>query len=141
MRLLISLSLALCACTAVDNFSQFKFVDASSDHDMVNHPKFGEACTVNDCASPTSTLPLVCFTHFGTKAVPSGMCTRLCSLASLTACADVNGECVTIENMNICLPRCRGSLTDCRPGYACCANHMVVTGPGECAPTDTDLCM
>jgi hypothetical protein len=139
-RALILCALVAGACSAVDNYNDFKFVlDGGSDM-IANLPTFGQACT--DVCAP-ATRPLSCYKMFGSKTVPGGMCTHSCT-ASLgnIGCADLNeANCVTVENMDVCLPRCDESTgRNCRSNYSCCASMMTVTGPGSCAPTMTDLC-
>jgi hypothetical protein len=123
-------------CTAVDNFDKFTFVDAGT------LPGFGQAC-MTDCAQPNPLRPLMCYHMFGSRNVPGGMCTRSCT-ASLgpLACSDFpDAACVTVEGMDVCLLRCDPSIgRNCRNNYSCCANHTVVTGPGTCAPTESDVC-
>ena len=54
---------------------------------------------------------------------------------------EIAADCVTVENMDVCLPHCDPSLgRNCRTNYSCCANHNVVTAAGDCAPSTTDLC-
>jgi hypothetical protein len=138
---------ALGACSAVDNFNRFHFVsDGGTDlagADMTPAlPTFGQAC-VDQCASPSPMHALTCFHMFGQISAPGGICTHSCNaqLGNL-GCSDVpDANCVTVEGMDVCLPRCDPSLgKNCRPNYGCCANGQVVTGQGSCAPTDTNLC-
>lgn len=138
---------ALGACSAVDNFNHFHFVyDGGTDlagADMTPAPpSFGQAC-VDQCASPTVARPVTCYHMFGSVTVPGGMCTHGCN-ASLgnIGCSDLpDSTCVTVENMDVCLPRCDTSLgKNCRPNYACCSGGKVVTDAGNCAPMDANLC-
>jgi len=131
------------ACSAVDDFRKFKFIDDGGANDLpAALPGFGQACT-DTCAQPEPTHPLSCYHMFGSRPVPGGMCTRSCTPAlGVVACSGLpNAICVTVEGADVCLPLCDPSIgRNCRTDYACCANHTVVTGPGACAPTTTDLC-
>jgi hypothetical protein len=46
--------------------------------------------------------------------------------------------CLTVEGKSVCLPTCSGG--GCREGFDCCADRQETTGPGACAPHDTDFC-
>jgi hypothetical protein len=139
----LMLAAALGACTAVDDFRKFKFVDDGGTGDLAGTlPGFGQPCTT-DCAQPNPLRPLTCFHMFGSRTIPGGICTRSCSTAAgAVACADFpDAACVTVENVDVCLPRCDPSVgRNCRTGFSCCDSNNVVTGPGTCAPTMTDLC-
>jgi hypothetical protein len=133
---------ALAACSAVDDFTRFKFVEdgGSRAHDDLAGsplPGFGDSCS---SACDSNLLhPLSCFQDFNGKTAPGGICTRQCSSAA--ACADLpDAVCVTVENIAVCLPRCDlfASKT-CRSMYDCCANGKPAVA-GACAPTDTSLC-
>lgn len=133
------------ACTAIDNFNDFKFVhDGGSGGDMPSSlPGFGQPCT--DTCAPGNVLnrPLSCFKMFGGVPVPGGICTHSCmASAGAISCSDLpDSACVTVENMDVCLPKCDVSAgRSCRTSFGCCANGNQVTGPGACAPTQTNLC-
>ncbi len=134
---------ALGACTAVDNFDDFKFVSDGGTGDLAGTlPGFGQPCT-DACQAGTLGRPLMCFKSFGPVSVPGGICTRSCSMgAGVIACSDYpEAVCTTVENMDVCLPRCDVSQgRTCRPGFACCAGNVMVQGPGACAPPTTNLC-
>lgn len=152
---LLSTAAILGACSAADDFGKFKFADdggASSgdlsggdmsggDLAMSSQPGFGEACT-DVCAPGNPLRPLMCYKMFGTRMVPGGECTRTCTPGSALSCSDyTDAVCATVESTNICLRACDPSLgRNCRTGFSCCAGQMVVTGPGACAPTNTDYC-
>lgn len=134
------------ACSAVDDFGNFTFTDGAAGGSDLGEalPGFGQPC-VDACAvGPDVSRPLMCFHMFGSRTVPGGMCTRSCSVASAASCLTLGVEaadCVTVENMDLCLPRCNPSGgRNCRTGYSCCAQHNVVTDAGDCAPSTTDLC-
>jgi hypothetical protein len=139
---------AVCgACTAIDDFSKFTFVDSgvvNTDMGGGNLPGFGQACT-DSCAPGASApaRPLTCFTMLGSRAVPGGMCTRTCTPTAIS-CSDYGvgvADCVTVEGTAVCLPHCDASLgRECRTGFSCCASGNVVTVNGDCAPPQTDLC-
>ncbi|HEX6838068.1 MAG TPA: hypothetical protein VF334_15930 [Polyangia bacterium] len=145
---LIIFAAVIGACSAVDDFRKFTFTDGGSvNTDMMgNLPGFGEQC-VNDCApGPGAALgrPLSCFHMFGSQSVPGGMCTRSCTPGSIASCSDYGvgtADCVTVEGIGVCLPRC-GTIVGrtCRPMYSCCANGNTVTDQGDCAPSNTNLC-
>jgi hypothetical protein len=132
------------ACTAVDNFNDFKFVDGGGSRDLGGQlPGFGQPCTDSCAPGPVLSRPLSCFTQIGGKTVPGGICTRTCTAsAGAVACSDYpDSLCVTVENTDLCLPRCDPSMgRGCRTGFGCCMGGNVVTGPGACAPTQTNLC-
>ncbi|MDB4968551.1 MAG: hypothetical protein JWN44_4240 [Myxococcales bacterium] len=147
MRQLACASLILAAlfgaCSAVDNFDKFKFVDdgGTTGVDM-SPPGFGDVCA-GQCQVVNPQRPLSCFTAFGSRTIPGGMCTRTCTLGSgLLACNDYpDSTCVHVEGMDVCLPRCDPSQSrNCRTGLSCCANNNVVSNAGACAPATTDLC-
>lgn len=144
---LVVVAAVLGACSAVDDFTKFTFTDGGGgvNTDMGGAlPEFGQAC-VDACAvGPDPTRPLMCFHMFGSRTVPGGMCTRDCIVGSAISCTNLGigaADCVTVENMALCLPHCDPSLgRNCRNNYSCCANHAVVTDAGNCAPSTTDLC-
>jgi hypothetical protein len=135
------------ACTAVDDFNKFSFNDGGAG-DLGKLPGFGQACT--DSCEPGASAParpLVCVHMLGSRTVPNGgICTRTCTAGGATnvSCSDYGVDtaaCVTVENMDLCLPRCDPSIgRNCRTGFSCCDSHNVVTVAGECAPPQTDLC-
>ena len=133
------------ACSAVDNFDKFKFVDdggtdgGTAGVDM-SLPGFGQPCTDQCQASPLR--PLMCLKMLGSRPIPGGMCTRACTITGAISCSDYpDAVCVHVESMDVCLPRCDPSQNrTCRTGLSCCDNQNVVTGPGACAPSTTDLC-
>ncbi|HEX9104071.1 MAG TPA: hypothetical protein VF997_17790 [Polyangia bacterium] len=133
------------ACSAVDDFTKFKFSDGGATGDMNGAlPEFGQAC-VDACAVGADPAhPLSCYHMFGMIAVPGGICTHSCNPASVVSCAGIGigvADCVTVENTDVCLPHCDPSVgRNCRTNYSCCANHNVVTDVGDCAPSTTDLC-
>jgi hypothetical protein len=132
-------------CSAVDDFSKFKFADDGGSTDMAGGalPGFGEACT-NECAPGQSapTRPLMCYTMFGSRMVPGGDCTRSCIPGLAISCTDYgDAVCAHVEGMDVCLRGCNPTMGhNCRTGYDCCANMTSTTGPGACAPTGTDFC-
>jgi hypothetical protein len=145
---LIVVAAALGACSAIDDFRKFTFTDGGSlAGDMMggNLPGFGEGC-VDACdpgAGATSGRALTCFHMFGSRTVPGGMCTRTCTPGGVS-CIDYGvgaADCVTVEGISVCLPRCGTTVGHgCRSMYECCANHNTVTDLGDCAPSQTDLC-
>ncbi len=145
---MVVVAAVLGACSAVDNFNKFTFADGGGvNTDMGGPlPGFGQACV--DACEPgpgaASGRPLSCFHMFGSKSVPAGMCTRSCTPGSVAACSDYGigvADCVTIENIDVCLPHCDPSIgRNCRTNYSCCNNHNIVIDAGDCAPPDTDLC-
>jgi hypothetical protein len=146
---LVVAAAAIGACSAIDDFNKFTFVDSGIiDTDMGGGglPGFGQACT-DTCApgAGAPTRPLMCLKMLGSRTVPGGMCTRTCAVtAGITACDDYGvgvADCVTVEGMSVCLPHCDATLgRNCRTGYSCCATQNVVTVNGDCAPPQTDLC-
>ena len=134
------------ACSAVDDFRKFTFADGGAvDTDMGSGlPEFGQPCVDNCAVGPDTTHPLQCFHMFGGRTVPGGICTHACTVGSAASCIAFGigaADCVTVENMDICLPHCDPSVgRNCRTNYSCCANHNVVTNAGDCAPSTTDLC-
>jgi hypothetical protein len=144
MRILAFASLVLLAsaCSAVDNFDRFKFVNDGGNNDFTrNLPGFGEACT-GTCDVGNASRPLQCLTTLNGQSFPGGICTRACTLGMLGSCSDYpDAVCVHIENQDLCLPRCDPSLNrNCRLNYACCDAGHQVTIAGACAPPDTNLC-
>lgn len=143
---IVVLAAVLGACTAVDNFNDFKFVDGGVDaaSDMPGQlPGFGQPCTDTCAPGTVPNRPLSCFRTFGSVPVPGGICTHSCMASTgAISCSDLpDSACVTVENMDVCLPRCDLSLgKNCRNNFSCCANGNTVTGPGACAPTQTNLC-
>jgi hypothetical protein len=131
------------ACTAVDDFSKYKFVEDAGTDDLGGLPSFGQACSDVCATGPAPSRPLSCFKMFGNKTVPGGMCTRSCNaVLGAVACNDYpDAVCATVEGMDVCLPRCDPTVgRNCRNNYSCCDSMMVVAGPGACAPTTTNLC-
>ncbi|MCU1282349.1 MAG: hypothetical protein JWM53_5895 [bacterium] len=135
------------ACSAVDDFTKFTFVDGGGgpvDTDMGGLPGFGQACTDSCAVGADPTHPLTCFHMFGSRTVTGGMCTRTCNMGSPISCTNLgigSADCVTVEGMDLCLPHCDASLgRNCRTNFSCCANRAVVNGAGDCAPPTTDLC-
>lgn len=147
-RLAFAFLLALAGCSAADDFDKFKFVE-DGGHDLAGGdmagtlPGFGEAC--NGMCQPGASAParpLMCETMFGGRMIPNGDCTRACIIGAAVACTDY-GEavCGHVEGMDVCLRACDPTLGhNCRAGFACCANNNVTTGPGACAPANTDFC-
>jgi hypothetical protein len=151
LMVLVVASLALGACSAVDDFSKFKFQDdagaavtgdmagggdlASVDMTPVGTvPGFGQPCTTV-CA-----VGLTCAKEFGGKApAPGGICTRSCAVMT---CSDLpNATCVSLNNIEVCMPRCNPSQNQsCRPSYLCCDGNSQTTGMGACSPPNTDFC-
>jgi hypothetical protein len=135
------------ACSAVDDFNKFTFVDGGGGDDMTGGalPGFGQGCT-DTCAPGASapTRPLMCLKMIGSRTVPGGICTRTCTAGSVISCSDYGvgvADCVTVEGMDLCLPHCDPSIgRNCRTGFSCCASNNVVTTMGDCAPSTTDLC-
>jgi hypothetical protein len=134
------------ACSAVDDFRKFTFADGGAvDTDMGSGlPEFGQACVDSCAAGPDAAHPLQCFRMFGSRTAPGGICTHTCSAGVISSCLGLGtgaADCVTVENMDVCLPHCDLSVgRNCRTNYSCCANHNVVTNAGDCAPSTTDLC-
>ena len=132
------------ACTAVDNFNDFHFVDGGAVRDMTGAPPgFGQPCTDSCAPGSVANRPLSCVKTLGSIPVPGGICTHSCQASLGTiGCSDLtDASCVTVENMDVCLPHCDPSVgRNCRTNYSCCANHNVVTNAGDCAPSTTDLC-
>ncbi len=144
---LVAVAAVFGACSAVDNFTKFTFVDGGGGGDMTGAqlPGFGQQCT-DTCAPGASapSRPLMCVKMFGSRMVPGGICTRTCTAGSIISCSDYGtgvADCVTVEGMDLCLPHCDPSIgRNCRTNFSCCANHNVVTTMGDCAPSTTDLC-
>lgn len=140
-------SALLCACSAVDDFGKFHFVEDGGHPggDMAGGglPGFDEACTTACAPGPSAPArPLMCYMMFGTRPVPGGDCTRTCVAGLPISCTDY-GEavCRRVENMDVCLRSCNPSLGhNCRSGFDCCASGMPTTGQGACAPANTDFC-
>jgi hypothetical protein len=134
---------ALGACSAVDNFDKFKFVDdGGTGGDMTGQPPgFGQPCT-DQCQTAVASRPLTCLKTINGETIPGGMCTRQCSPGTAIACSEYpDAVCTHIESMDLCLPRCDASLgRGCRTGLACCDNRHIVSLAGACAPPNTDLC-
>ena len=150
---LLLAALAPGGCSAIDDFSKFKFADdlgvgmggdmavgaadmaAAVDMTPVSGaPGFGDPCTTV-CA-----VGLTCFKEFGGKApAPGGICTRSCALTDCTGLA--NATCVSLNNLQVCMPRCNPSQNQsCRPSYLCCDGNSQTTGMGACSPPNTDFC-
>ncbi len=141
----VAAATVLGACSAVDNFNDFKFdKDAGTAADLTPPlPGFGEPCPDGICAVGSTPLrPLMCVTMMGSVSVPGGICTRPCTTTIMTSCSDYqDAACTTVENMDWCLQRCDPSMgRGCRPGFACCANGAMTMNAGECAPAMTNLC-
>jgi hypothetical protein len=147
---LVSLAALFGACSAIDDFTKFKFTDGGGNDDMSgdmgspNLPDFGQAC-VDSCAPGAGAAlghPLMCVHMFGSRTVPGGMCTRSCTAA--IGCLEYGAnaaDCVTVEGTTVCLPHCDATIgKNCRSNYSCCSNKAVVTTAGDCAPSTTDLC-
>ena len=133
------------ACSAVDDFRKFTFADGGAlNTDMGGLPEFGQPCTDTCAVGSDPTHPLMCFRSFGSRLAPGGICTHTCSATVAASCVGLGvgvADCVTVENMDVCLPHCDPSVgRNCRTGYSCCANHNVVNDAGDCAPSTTDLC-
>ena len=144
---LIVVVVGLGACSAIDDFRKFSFSDGGVDTDMNgNLPGFGQACTDTCDPGPGAALgrPLTCFHTFGSRTVPGGMCTHTCTPGTIASCSDLGvgvADCVVVEGIAVCLPRCDPSMGhNCRPNYSCCANNSVVTMMGDCAPSEADIC-
>ncbi len=146
---LVSLSALFGACSAIDDFTKFKFSDGGGGVDMdmggANPPDFGQAC-VDSCApgaGATAGHPLTCFHTFGSRTVPGGMCTRACT-PGVAACIEYGAnaaDCVTVEGISVCLPHCDSTIgRNCRTDYSCCNNMAVVTTAGDCAPSNANIC-
>ena len=147
---LVSLAALFGACSAIDDFTKFKFTDGggdmSGDMGSANLPDFGQPC-VDSCAPGAgagSGRPLMCAHMFGSRTVPGGMCTRSCT-PGVIGCLDYGGpdvaDCVTVEGTSVCLPHCDSTVgKNCRSGYSCCNNKAVVTTAGDCAPSNADIC-
>lgn len=143
---LVLVAAALGACSAIDDFSKFKFSDGGADTDMGgNLPGFGQACVDACDPGPGAALgrALTCFHNLGSQTIPGGMCTRTCT-PGVAACIDYGtgaADCVNVEGTSVCLPHCDGTVgRGCRTGFECCANGHAVTNAGDCAPSQTDLC-
>ena len=136
------------ACSAVDDFRKFTFVDGGGgggDMTGAQLPNFGQACTDSCAPGPSApSRPLMCVKMIGSRTVPGGICTRTCTAGSVISCSDYGvgaADCVHVEGMDLCLPHCDETLgRNCRTGFSCCANQAVVTTNGDCAPSTTDLC-
>ena len=143
---LVVVAAAFGACSAVDDFRKFSFADGGGALDDMGTglPEFGQACVDSCAVGPDPTHPLMCFHSFGSRTAPGGICTRTCSASVAASCVSLGlgaADCVTVENMDVCLPHCDPSVgRNCRTNYSCCANHNVVTNAGDCAPSATDLC-
>jgi hypothetical protein len=144
---LVVVAAVIGACSAVDDFTKFKFTDGGAvDTDMMGPlPGFGEACVDACDPGPGATLgrPLTCFHSFGSRSVPGGMCTRSCTPGGAISCSDFGigaADCIVVEGIAVCLPHCDTQLgRTCRTNFSCCANHNVENN-GDCAPSTTDLC-
>jgi hypothetical protein len=158
--LAFALIIAAGACSAVDDFSRFKFAgdggttvvvdmrvvsDGSSapGPDMttvVTPPGFGEVCTV-DCATGFTCFQIPNSGSNGNKTTVN-ICSRSCSSGNVTACTALDATCVTVENMTLCMPNCTASKV-CRSDLTCCSNKMPnppIVGDGQCAPPNSDFC-
>jgi hypothetical protein len=131
-------------CTAVDDFSKFRFVNDGGAHDLAGSasgdmgsnglPGFGQACS-QGCSGD-----LTCAKDFGGKSpAPGGTCTRSCATMG---CGDLpNATCVALNGMPVCMPRCDPSQAQlCRSAYSCCNGTTTTLGPGACSPPTTDFC-
>ncbi|HEY2746931.1 MAG TPA: hypothetical protein VGL86_20050 [Polyangia bacterium] len=146
--LLVVAAAALGACSAIDDFTKFKFSDGgeiNTDMGGANLPDFGQAC-VDDCAPGAGAAaghPLTCMHNVGSRTLPGGMCTRACT-PGVAGCIEYGAnaaDCVTIEGVSVCLPHCDSTLgRNCRTNYSCCSNMSVVTTAGDCAPSNADIC-
>ena len=144
---LVAIAAVLGACSAIDDFTKFKFSDGgevNTDMGAANLPDFGQPC-VDQCApgaGGAAGRPLTCMHMFGSKTAPGGMCTRACTTAIGCLEYGVNvADCVTIEGISVCLPHCDATTgRNCRSNYSCCSMGNVVTTAGDCAPSTTDLC-
>jgi hypothetical protein len=146
---LLASTVALASCSAVDDFGKFHFADGGSgdmtvvDMTGAGLPGFGEACTTECTPGPSApSRPLMCLQMFGPRQIPGGECTRACVAGSVISCTDYgDAVCAHVEGMDVCLRGCNPALGhNCRSGFDCCANQQPTTGPGACAPTNTDYC-
>src|SRR5438270_7004254 len=115
------LAAAAVACSAVDNFDKFKFVqDAGPDDLAMGLPGFGQPCT-DQCQVGNALRPLMCVKMLGSRTVPNGMCTRGCTIGGAISCSDyADAVCTHVEGMDVCLQHCDPSTgRNCRTGFSC----------------------
>jgi hypothetical protein len=145
--LFVTAMVLLGACSAVDDFTQFRFSDGGvvgggdgGGGDMTALPQFGEACTTVCANDPLH--PLTCIHMFGQRPVPGGVCSHACNpaLGNLDCAELPSAVCAVVENTPVCLPSCDlGSGHTCRALWSCC-NGMGTASSGYCAPTDANVC-
>src|SRR5439155_4505512 len=104
---LVLVAASLGACSAVDNFEKFKFVqDAGADDLAMGLPGFGQPCT-DQCQVGNALRPLMCLKMLGSRTIPGGMCTRGCTIGGSISCSDYpDAVCTLVESTDVCLPRC-----------------------------------
>lgn len=127
---------ALAGCSAVDDFSAFRFVDdgGAGGGDLATASAVGAACA-GGCSDGLS-----CVTQDGNVGLPGGACTVACDPQQPGACP-AGSACGAVDNGGLCLALCDPSSgRGCRSGYACCAGGHVVGGPGACAPPTARVC-
>ena len=136
MRLALVLLCALAgACSAVDDFSAFRFGDggAGGGADLAG-ASVGDSCTGAVCPGG-----LTCFGGGGNSSFPGGVCSASCS-TSAPSCPTGTG-CAQIGDTTLCLAACNPSAgVGCRAGWSCCDGQRMVPGPGLCGPSNSNFC-
>jgi hypothetical protein len=100
-------------------------------------PQYGASC-MGTCSGG-----LTCFTSVGPAGtghdLANGLCTKPCQHPA--DCPAASAQCAMLHGSPFCLAACNPFAgIDCLPGYACCANSQIVSGPGVCAPHWSILC-
>jgi len=139
-RLVLVLACALAgACSAVDDFTAFRFVDDGGASDLFGvggdlaGSVVGDPCNVGGCSDG-----LTCFGAVGNASFPGGLCSRPCGGG--TSCP-ARSSCAQIDGTALCLQSCNPTVgIDCRAGWSCCDGQRVVLGPGLCAPSSSNFC-
>lgn len=127
------------ACSAVDDFTVFRFVDDGGAPDAQPRADLAVSMTGNPCAASGCTGGLSCFTTVGNANFPGGVCSSACS-PNAPSCP-TGSSCGQVEGTSLCLQACNpASGAGCRAGWSCCDGQRVVLGAGVCAPSSTNFC-
>ena len=126
------------ACSAVDDFTVFRFTDGGAGDllaaaDLAGS-KVGDRCDVAPC-----TGGLTCFTNVGNASFPGGVCSTACS-DNAPGCPS-GSSCGQVEGTSLCLPACNPAAgVVCRTDWSCCDGQRVVLGAGLCSPSNSNFC-
>lgn len=138
-RALVVCALVAGGCSALDNFTDFRFGDGGSDGSGAAADALpsavGAACGSAGCGGG-----LTCVGASGDTSFPGGMCSRPCDPSSVAGCP-AGSQCVSFGNGGLCLASCDTLVGPaCRAGWACCRDRGLATGPGACAPPSSGVC-